>query len=61
MTYRQQPVPTSELLTAIHWEKLRAGYFERQGRHPNYKAARVDALMRVAGHLKRLQDEMGNS
>ena len=55
MPYRQQPVPFPLLETAIHWEETRASYFADRGDH--YLGAKQDALLRAAGHRRRLKEE----
>ena len=53
MAYKQQPVPFPLLSTALHWEETRAEFFQSRGDH--YKGARQDALLRAAGHRRRLE------
>ena len=53
MPYRQQPVPFPLLETAEHYELVRASFFQSRGAH--YKGARQDALLRAAGHRRRLE------
>lgn len=53
MPYRQQPVPFPLLPAAIDWEETRASYFAGRGSH--YQGARQDALLRAAGHRRRLE------
>ena len=53
MSYKQQPVPFPLLPTALYWEETRAAYFESRGNH--YLGAKQDALLRAAGHRRRLE------
>ena len=53
MPYKQTPVPFPLLTTALLWEQTRAGYFSVRGAH--YQGAWQDALLRAAGHRRRLE------
>ncbi len=53
MPYRQQPVPFEKLETAERYELVRAAFYESRGDH--YLGAKQDALLRAAGHRRRIE------